>query len=357
MKYATKNYSFAVTGGSGFVGRAVVRTLVGLGADMRVLTRSADADALIRSLGATPIRGDLEIDGGCDGFVSNGDVLIHAAARVAPGGRPADFHETTVAGTERLLAASLRHRPAKIVYVSSAGVYPVMPAGHVYAAERTPAAPTRDNLYGCAKLEAENLVRARCDAAGVPWTILRLCTIYGPGAWLIERVLTRLARYGPIRTIGDGANHFATLYVDDAARAIALAAVCEKTANRVYDVASEERVTQGQFLAGASEALGLPPPRGRIRPITAHVAARLAEMIVPLVNGRQPAARGFVRMLTVDQQIDSSRFREDTGWAPAVPFTEGMRRFGEAVRAGRCEAPNPAHQERRRAESSELVGR
>ena len=84
----------AVTGGTGFIGRVLVRQLVPQTDVVRVLVRRPSGDAGIRALGAEPVRGDLTVPGGCDGFVRPGDVVYHLAARVVSRGRWADFRRT-----------------------------------------------------------------------------------------------------------------------------------------------------------------------------------------------------------------------------------------------------------------------
>jgi len=72
----------AITGGTGFLGQALIRLLIPQAEEIRVLVRRPEDDARIRSLGAQPIRGDLTAPGGCDDLVRDGDIVFHAAARV-----------------------------------------------------------------------------------------------------------------------------------------------------------------------------------------------------------------------------------------------------------------------------------
>ena len=203
--------------------------------------------------------------------------------------------------------------------------------------EHTPAAPLRLNGYGRAKLEAENLVRAACARAGCPWTIVRLgCTVYGPGHSPLLRNFVPLASRGRVWVIGDGQNQYATLYVDDAAQAVLQVGTHAAAGGKIYDVASEEPVTQREFLNAIADALGVPRPRrhlrGRLAWRLAYLAAALGEVwgwlggAPPLVN------RSLLLLMGADQAVDTGPIRRELGWQPQVSFREGTRRMGEWYR-------------------------
>lgn len=316
----------AVTGGTGFLGRALLRLLRPQAGQVRALVRRAEDEPLVRASGALPVRGDLTVSGGCDGLVRPGDVVFHAAARVDLTGRWSEFERTTVGGTRRLLEAALPSRPARFVYVSSAAVYsPAYTSGSL-SVERTPTKPAAHNFYGRAKLSAETLVRSECDRANCPWTILRLGFLYGPGNRALLRHFVPLLERRRLFVVGSGRNRIATLYVDDAARAVLLAGTHPVASGKIYDVASDERVTQQEYIQATADALDLPRPGRRVPRIAAYVAAGLAELAARLGGGEPPFTRAMVVLMSVDQVLDASRLRSELGWRPEVSFEDGMRR-------------------------------
>ena len=331
----------SVTGGTGFIGQVLVRMLVERGDDVRVLVRKPEDHARIRAMGAVPVGGDLTRPGGCDGLVRAGDTVYHGAARVDMSGRWEEFAQTTIEGTRRLLEAALPARPARFVYISSAAVYLGKGVSGSVAADRTPANPFHYNLYAVAKIEAENLVRSECERAGVDWSIVRLGFLYGPG----NRPL--LARFVPLLerdlvfVIGDGTNRIATLYVDDAARAIVLAGTHPAAAGKIYDVTSDEHVTQREYLDATADAVGLPRPTRSAGHRIAYVGATLAELWARLVGGESPFNRAMVVLMGADQVVDSRRIRNELGWEPRMTFQEGMRRMKEWYHSQPAVRPNP----------------
>ncbi|MBN1342393.1 MAG: NAD(P)-dependent oxidoreductase [Phycisphaerae bacterium] len=319
----------ALTGGTGFLGGPLVRRLSERFDEVRVMVRRLKDDARIRAMGGVPVRGDLTVAGGCDGLVRPGDVVFHAAARVDLRGSWSTFRRTTVDGTRRLLEASLARGASRFVYISSAAVYPPEAAGTPVRADHTPATPPRFNYYGRAKLLAESLVRDECDRAGCPWTILRLGFCYGPGNRVGIEQFVRMRKRDRLFVIGGGENRIATCYSDDAARAVVLAGTSPLADGKIYDVASDEPVTQRRFLDAMAEATGLPKTRRRARFKVAYAAAFVADMLAKIPGCEPPYSRMAVMLMGTDQIIDAARTRDDLGWRPEVTFAEGMRRTAE----------------------------
>src|SRR4051794_30442188 len=95
-----------VTGGSGFVGGAVIRRLVGDGWTVRALARSDRSAQAVQDAGAEVVRGDLDDTDAMRTGAEGADVFHHGAAKVEDFGDPADFERITVQGTKNALAAA-----------------------------------------------------------------------------------------------------------------------------------------------------------------------------------------------------------------------------------------------------------
>jgi nucleoside-diphosphate-sugar epimerase len=316
----------AVTGGAGFLGQALLRLLVPTAESVRVLVRKPADEERMRALGADPIPGDLTLAGGCDGLVRPGDVVFHCAAHVDMSGRWSDFERTTVQGTRRLLESALPHKPCRFVYVSSGAVYLLPPTPGAVSAESTTPRPSSYNLYGRAKLEAENLVRRQCEQAGCSWSIARLGFLYGPGNWFLFSHLAPILRSGLLRIVGPGDNRIATLDVDDAARAVLLCGTHPAADRRIYDVASDEHVTQREFLNATADVLGLPRPARRVPYRLAFLAAGMGEFLASLVGRCARVTRAMVALMAADQIVDAGPIRNELGWKPQTRFADGMAR-------------------------------
>ena len=144
--------TLAVTGGTGFVGRHLLRLATGRGHVVRALTRSPQPE----QPGITWISGTLiKPRALCDGV----DAVIHVAG-VVNARNPLEFHTGNVAGTAAMLNAAAAAGVRRFVHVSS-------------IAAREPAL----SHYGASKAAAEALVAA----SGLDWVMIRPPAVYGPG--------------------------------------------------------------------------------------------------------------------------------------------------------------------------------
>jgi nucleoside-diphosphate-sugar epimerase len=158
---------WALTGASGFVGRALSAALLARGVRVRGLTRGAALPD-----GVEPVRGDLADRHALAQLVQGADVVVHLAAYVHR--RNIDAREcraVNVEGTRAVVEAAAAG--SFLIFMSSANVYGPSDAP---LDETSPCAPETE--YGKTKLEAEQLVRG----AGIRAAILRPAMIFGPGA-------------------------------------------------------------------------------------------------------------------------------------------------------------------------------
>jgi UDP-glucose 4-epimerase len=162
--------------------------------------------------------------------------------------------------------------------------------------------PEPTTLYGAAKVAALYLTRQLAAQAGMRHAWLRLFSTYGPGdndGWLIPTLITQMLRgERPKTTLGT--QYWDWLFIDDVARGL-LAAATTPAASGIFNLGSGEPV--------------------QVR--TAVEAIRdLAAPGMELVFGEIP----FRPDQVMHMQADISRLKAATGWAPQVPFAQGIAR-------------------------------
>src|SRR5215213_3089248 len=168
-----------VTGGSGFVGGALVRRLVHDGWTVRALARADGATAAVEAAGAEAVRGDLDdvntMRAGADGA----DVFHHAAAKVEDFGDPADFERVTVQGTKNALTAARGAGVPRFVHV---GTEAALMAGQplVNVDETAPLRPDSPAPYPWSKAKAEQTVRD-ANGDGLETVVVRPRFVWGRG--------------------------------------------------------------------------------------------------------------------------------------------------------------------------------
>src|SRR5688572_10961531 len=105
-----------VTGGTGYLGRAVVRALAARGHELVLFARSAGRSGLP----GTPVDGDVRDRGALERAAAGCDAISHSAALVSIWRRRrADFDEVNVGGLRNVLAIAGAHRIARVLYTSS----------------------------------------------------------------------------------------------------------------------------------------------------------------------------------------------------------------------------------------------
>src|SRR5271170_4141761 len=109
-----------VTGGSGFLGSRVIRTLVNQGHEVFALARSTSSGERVRTLGGTPITGNLESAKPLS--LLEIEAVVHAAAYFRFAGPRAPYFRANVEGTRVLLTAARKAGAVTLVYVSAGAV-------------------------------------------------------------------------------------------------------------------------------------------------------------------------------------------------------------------------------------------
>lgn len=217
-----------ITGASGFIGRHLVSYLEKQGVSVRTLSRHPldRPDHVVAD-----VTDDVTAHAAGCGCIVHLAGLADASSSY---GAPAEFVRTNVLGTLRVLEAARHHRAA-FVLASSQRVY--RPAARPLA-EDAPTGPI--DPYGLTKLQAEQWTDIYARLHGVPATILRLFSVYGPGqtpgkASGVVSILLRNARNGqPLRVRARQIRDFVD--VRDVVRAFDRAIQHRPTGLAIYNV-------------------------------------------------------------------------------------------------------------------------
>jgi len=241
------------------------------------------------------------------------DAIVHLAATVSNRGSLACdsrlYEEVNIGGTAALLAACRVSPPRSFVFASTANVYDTRIAGTARE-ELTPDFPRTP--YAWSKQEGERLIRDEVNRSGLPATILRLFTVYGPRQrpdMVHWRFCEALDRGDPVPLIGDGGEERDFIYSGDAVRAI-LAALNRPRPGDTINVGSGSAVSIQSLMEDLARLLD--------RPL--HVKSR-------------PMHANDTRTLLAD--IGKAERLLD--WNPLVPQAEGLRLFVQWWRRIRTE--------------------
>ena len=314
-----------VTGGTGFVGRHLVRALLRRDHIVRVLGRDPASCRELEAEGVEVMRGDLRdapvVVSACDGI----DAVFHVGALSAPWGRRADFHAINVEGTGHVLAGCRAHGVRRLIHFSSPSV--VFSGRDIVDATEEAPYPRRFLCdYSWSKKLAEDLVRA----SDVPAVIVRPKAVFGPGdASLLPRLVNR-ARAGRLPQIGAGDNLIDLTFVDNVVEALLLALTAETAIGRTYTITNGEPVRLWDTIRLVLKQLGLGTELRRVPYRLAYVVAGCLEWKARLFGGEPTLTRYLTAILGRTQTYNIAAARRDLGYRPVVSIAEGLDRTLDA---------------------------
>ena len=299
-----------VTGGAGFIGSHLVRTLLAAGRDVTTLDDFNDYyDPALKRANAATFNGARIVEGDIrDGraveraFESRPDAVVHLAARagVRPSLEQPDLYASVnVSGTFALLEACRRHGVPKFVFASSSSVYG--------DAERVPfredlADPRPVSPYGVTKQAGEHAVRLYHRLHGLRTSALRFFTVYGPRQrpdMAIHKFARLILDGKELPLFGDGSTRRDYTYVDDAVAGV-VGALGRDDGFEVYNIAESRTVTLSELVGLLEKNLGK----------TARIK-------------RLPEQTGDVKRT----YADISKAKANLGYAPSTPIEEGIAKF------------------------------
>ena len=325
-----------VTGGGGFLGRAIVEHLLAAGAQVRILARS-DYPKLERA-GVECHRGDIRDPDAAERACTGVDVVHHTAALAGIWGPWKDYYDINVRGTQNVIAACLARRVGKLVFTSSPSVT-FDGTAQENVDESVPYATRWLCHYAHTKAIAEQAVLA-ANGSRLATCAVRPHLIWGPNdPHLIPRLIER-ARHGALRRVGDGTNRIDMVYVENAAGAQILAADAlgpgSPVAGKAYFITQDEPVNCWQWINEILQLAGLPPLARSISLRAAWTLGAALEGIYSLLRlpGEPRMTRFLAAQLGTSHYFDIRRAKSDLRYAPQVSTAQGMRRLGEWLHSG-----------------------
>src|SRR5215218_548988 len=312
-----------VTGGSGFIGGALIDRLRAEGWDVRALARSQGAEQKVRERGAVPLPGNLESEPMMREAAIGCDVAFHAAAKVEDWGDPEEFERLNVRGTENVIAACRAAGVRRLVHV---GTEAALMAGQplVNVDETAPLRPDSPALYPSSKAKAEQRVRD-ANGEGLETVVIRPRFVWGRGDTTLMPALVEMVRSGRFRWVGGGGHLTATTHVDNTVEGLWLGAT-KAPAGGVYFVTDGEPVVFREFLTAMLGTQGVEIPDKSVPPGVAGTAARASEGVWRVLRrpGNPPLTRFAVWVSSHECTIDISRAERELGYRPVKPREEGL---------------------------------
>jgi 2-alkyl-3-oxoalkanoate reductase len=320
-----------VTGGAGFVGRALVDALV----------RRGDRVVVVEPFGE-PFRDDIRFErvdirdtAALTELCRGVNTIFHNASLVhTKHNREDDVWSVNLGGTRSVLRAAWEARVQKLVYVSTASaVYEGRDIEH--GDETLPYCRTSQAPYADSKIAAEREVLSSSGQRGVLTCAIRPHVVFGPGDRRFFPAVLQKARAGKLRlSVGLNNNKLSDFtYVDNLVDALLRAderlTPDSPVAGQAYFVTNGEPLPFFEFVKRVLRELDLPPIVGAVPYPIVYAAAAIKEAIDTLRGGTLNAEDGMsrfaVKYMVRHHYFDITKARRDLGYEPKVSLDEGIR--------------------------------
>ncbi len=242
--------SILVTGGAGFIGKYLVKSLLEKGNSVTIFDNFSNSTkesiSSLVEMGVKIIEGDITKPLEIINAVKDQEVVIHLAAKISVSesiNNPSETFRVNVDGTRNVLVACEKNHIKKLIISSSAAVYGE--SSHdvklTEESETNPISP-----YGESKIKMEQEINEFASKKDINCIILRFFNIYGIGqsleyAGVITKFIKRITDDNPIEIFGNGLQTRDFVAIDDVINSIHNAIVCDKTGT--YNIASGKAVT------------------------------------------------------------------------------------------------------------------
>lgn len=303
-----------LTGGTGYIGKALARRLVEAGHEVRALTRATSHVEPLHQIGVTTFTGDIGDRFSMREAMSGADWVIHAAAVLDPDAPPERMREANVQGSENVASLAYKLGVPRFLSVSSIAFFGGSPEDGSQADETSPPIEPFPTLYSATKHSGELAIR-EWARRGLAVNTVYPSLVYGPpgkkeGANALLRALLR-GRY-PALVGADRKTCW--VYLDDVVDG--MVRVIERApAGRDYLLAGET-ATLRELVNRICALGGVKPPRLDL-PIGLARAALTASAPFFRMRGRRPPfSTEQLGSLERNWAFDDSRARAELDWHP-----------------------------------------
>jgi nucleoside-diphosphate-sugar epimerase len=312
-----------VTGGSGYVGRNLVRALRARGDEVRALARSPGSAAIVEKLGASPVMGDLDDVAAMQRGMAGCDAVFHVAALAAEWGPREEFQRFNVEGTRNTLAAARDARVPCFVHVGTEAA--LCDGTPLRDLDETRPLPDRAlPRYPQTKNEAERLVRA-ANAPGLRTVVVRPRFVWGNDDTSVLAALAAAVKAGRFMWMDGGRYPTSTTHVDNVCEGLLLAA--EKgRGGEAYFVTDGAPVELRAFVTQMLATRGIDAGDKSVPKWLVLPMARASEWVWDTfgLEGEPPVTRMAVHLFGEPVTVNDAKARSELGYRGAMSRERGL---------------------------------
>jgi UDP-glucose 4-epimerase len=307
-----------VTGGTGFIGRAVINRLLHdrPGIELRSFSLPGEAAPAHWQDRVKGIHGDITSSEDVDAATQGAATIIHLAALLGAGDY--DKHlRVTAGGTENVLKAALRN-DARVVVASSIAVYGEYVRDRV--CDESEGHGPQYSPYCLAKQEQENITLRYVNEHGLRASIARPANVTGAGSLPWVDVVGSALQLGVPLIVDGGTGNAGLVHANDVATGL-IAIAARGGIGEAYNLCSDMRVSWRRYFGDIARLAGLSPPASGSY-AALYKAARQFEVperqLVPEHYTTLPLAT--LTLIGSDNRFPIAKLRSELGWRPAIDY-------------------------------------
>ncbi len=314
-----------VTGGSGFVGGAAIKSLSAKH-EILAMSRSENSDAKIIANGGVPIRCDLGTV--THEHLEDCDAVIHAAAYVKEWGRWETYEEINVQGTHNILNAAKAAGVKRFIHIGTESAL-FLGQDLIDVDEEYPLAPYSEYPYSSTKAKAEQAVIA-ANQDGFLTVALRPRMIWGEGDETILKVVTNMAKSGKFTWIDEGKYLTSTTHIDNLVHAITLS-LTKGAGGEAYFIIDDDNISFREFLTQylATQNIDL-----GTKSSPSWMVKMLASIVEPIwrfsaIQSPPPITKFTAHIMSAHGTLIDNKARAVMGYKPVISRANGFAKLNQ----------------------------
>ncbi|TAL10525.1 MAG: NAD(P)-dependent oxidoreductase, partial [Nitrospirae bacterium] len=304
-----------IAGGSGFIGRHLVKAFKSHGHHVYGLARDRVRGKILEDLGCEPIIGNLLTTGPWERKIEKFDVAIGCTMPGKRGEPPAmrqvpELLKSHTDACSLLINAAMEGQVRGVLLTF--GVLGYGEHGEDWVDEDTPMAPLG---YGRFIGAARDQLKHLAEAKRLPATFMVPGWVYGNGSWFKDQLLAGMEQ-GRTRIVGSGENYTSFVHAEDLAEAYVLAAEAhgyapvseDRPVTQMLNLVDDRPVTQKEWMAAVARALGKPVPDS-----------------ISMEDCAKQAGELWAESITCSTRVKNDRAKASLGWTLKYPtIKEGV---------------------------------
>lgn len=331
-----KNKCVFITGGSGYIGRNLIRRFIAEGYRVRALARSDAAAGIVTELRAEPVRGDILDLASLKAAMMGCEWLVHAAADTGHGAFTTSQHHTNLEGTRNVLNAAREAGITRAVHVSTEAVL-LSGAPLCNANEDTPIPPRHAGGYSASKAAAEQAALAE-NRPGFEVIAVRPRFVWGRDDTTALPQLVSAARSGKLAWIDGGTYLTSTAHIDNVAEGV-VRALERGRGGEAYFLTDGAPVEFRAFVSALLRRAGVEPPNKTAPRWLVATVATVGDWLERISGGRikPPIGRQEYGTVGVEVTLDITKAERELGYRPVITREAGLGTVQAAE--GDCNPP------------------